>query len=262
MNWTRILVTGLASGLAVGLAELLLRGKTRGAAYWLTVFASITLMNALTQNVILPEIDAWQATLNFPVLAALEKLDPVAAEQVRGFIREASKTGDKSGENKAKIRSAIAAATKKHAFKASDEALVMLFEVILDQADRVKSNPEMCYRLFFPEPSRFVDYSKVFDQTLLNREQKALESVLRTAAENPQRTVPTEADVSDALTTLEKNLTKRRGLKEDDLQLLANPTAPGADRGKVCATFITMFREILSLPKDRGPLLRFMFAES
>lgn len=129
MNWTRILIGGLASGLAIGIVELLFRGKARRGADWVIAFVSIGLMNGLVQNLVLPEIETERAMQHNPALAALEKLEPAAAAEVRGLLKEVSRSRSKSTEKMAHIRTAFMTAMKKHLPKASDDALVTLVQV-------------------------------------------------------------------------------------------------------------------------------------
>ena len=47
----------------------------------------------------------------------------------------------------------------------------------------------------------------------------------------------------------------------NDLQMFTNPTAPDADREKICDMSIDMYTQILTLsPKDAGAILRSMLA--
>lgn len=260
MNWLRIVTVAVASGLAMGLAELLFRGKARRGPYWVTAFGFLSLTNLLTQVVLLPAVESRQAMQSLPVLVALERLDPAAAEQIRGFLQDGLRNRATMAENQARMRSSLTGAVKKYAPKASDEALLMLTEVSLDAGDSLKSNPEICVELFYPSGGRFVDHSKILSKSIADREMKAMETIFRTAAANPQRSVPNESDVAGPMSSVVASLVSR-GFKEDVFAAMQNPRGAKVDREQLCDATIAMFQEILAMPPgDRGAVLRFMFA--
>jgi hypothetical protein len=260
MNWVRIVVVALASGLAMGLVELLFRGRARRGAYWITAVGLLALTNVLMQLVILPEVESRQAMQSLPVLVALERVDPAAAERIRSFLQDGLRNRAQMTESQARMRSALTGAVKKHGPRASDEALLLLTEVSVDAGDSLKSNPEMCVELFYPSGGRFVDYSTILSKSIADREMKAMEAIFRTAAANPQRPVPKESDVAGPISSVVASLVSR-GFKEDVFDAMQNPRGSKVDRGQLCDATIAMFQEILAMPPgDRGAVLRFMVA--
>ena len=90
MDWVSIVVTGIASGLAVALAELMFRGRSRGAAYLVVVLVLVGISNGVARQVVSPLVPGWQADRTFrevPAFAAIERLEPATAAELKKVAR-------------------------------------------------------------------------------------------------------------------------------------------------------------------------------
>jgi hypothetical protein len=254
MNW-RIVIVALAGGLAVAIAELIFRRKPRTVGYWATVVVTTGILNSVATNLILPQVEVYQAVRDTPSIALLEKLDPAAGAEVKRLLAEAVRAG-RADRARAEMRHALATVLIKHTPKAGDAEALALVKVTVDEAEvlRAKSGPAACHAFFFPRPGQFSDYSKIFDKQLLARDLAALEATLRSVIERPQP-VPTEAEVAAPLQSVIARLQKR-GV---DLEVLNND--PRADPSAVCDTTLALYREIFALPvAQQGPLIRYLLS--
>ncbi|MCB5329528.1 hypothetical protein LH411_23050, partial [Yersinia intermedia] len=69
---------------------------------------------------------------------------------------------------------------------------------------------------------------------------------------------PTDQEHESKLKAIVQRMEQQYG---NDLQMFTNPTAPDADREKICDMSIDMYTQILTLsPKDAGAILRSMLA--
>lgn len=120
-------------------------------------------------------------------------------------------------------------------------------------------DPKLCYQYLFPRPGEWVDFSTHLDQASIDAELRALEAVLRTAAERP-RPVPGEAETRRSLETVIRRVSESQG--EAGLRMLGN-VAAATDHAKLCAVVSALYGEILALPPaEQGTTLRYLLASA
>ena len=126
MDWVSIVVTVVASGLAVALAELMFRGKSRGAAYLVVVLVLVGISNGVARQVVSPLVRGWQADKIFrevPAFAAIERLEPAAAAELKKVARSGN-----MAELRLRARQQIVRMLFKYGSRSSDPAIVALFK--------------------------------------------------------------------------------------------------------------------------------------
>jgi len=236
MDWVSIVVTGIASGLAVALAELMFRGKSRGAAYLAVVLVLVGISYGVARQVVSPLVRGWQADKIFrevPAFAAIERLEPAAAAELKKVAR--------SG-NMAELR-----------LRARQQIVRMLFKQLAAQ------DPTLCHEYYHPPSGSSRDFSTYLTKATQEAEIAALADVLSSVASGGQ-SPPDAAVVGPSLLVAFHALEQRHGNTVYALLETAEK-AEGADRAKVCIITTDLYKEIFKLPADQqGPLLRHMLA--
>ena len=133
--------------------------------------------------------------------------------------------------------------------KASDKALINYARLIVEQLRRFKlQGDDLCFRMLVPQTSNGDDVSPHICESTKEREFALLELVLRTY--DAESNVPTEEDVWPELEPIFFKLFDVYG--EADVSAHFDVGTPVSDREKTCDISMSLYSEILKLPKKNA----------
>ena len=177
------------------------------------------------------------------------------AELVEGFVE-----GLSSGQDEASIvinaGLRIAAFVEERMPYASDAAASRFSAAVSAQLRELRAmDPELCYYLLHPDPSSGVIAATRLSEQARDDAKAAMVDVIQSSARD---NAPPEA--IDALPALESVLYPLELKYGADWQQLANATAPGVDKEKICTMTLELFEGILALPDEqKGKVLRYLY---
>lgn len=268
MNWLSIGLAALAGGLAALVAQLLVGNpKQRRASYAVAFIVGFVVLNALSKQFILPELNTRHQSqevearlLVIPVYQAIKQYDPTTYAKVVNELKIGLKKGESESELIGRTRGYIASLVESRLPWASDDAVVSYVGVMIDEIAELNSkSPNLCYQFLFPQYFGHLNGRKYFSPETQQADLSAFADVIRTSAENAQP-VPEESEVLPDLETVMVEFYNSYG---EDALLLDNPLTPGIDRGKVCDAVAALYRHILELPESESArILRYMLSSS
>jgi len=214
-----------------------------------TVRVSNTHKDLSDLEVNLREIPAYKQILQY---------DPVTYQRIQTEIRKSLENGESKSQTLQKIRLIIAELVEKYLPYSSDEALLGYMSIIIQEIEELSGkSPELCFQFLFPEQYGAIDVARYIRPETQKADLDSLSVVIRTGAENPVHI----QDFSGYDALIENIITNLHEMYGDDALLLENPHAPGIDKEKFCRMMVTLYREILKLPKkDSVLVLRRMLA--
>ena len=266
MDWPAIISAAICGAAGAGIAELAVHWfkLKRGLGYTLLLGVIFAGLNGFSRQVILPEVREWQAgrlAERMPIYQAARRLEPGMAAELEKLFASVARGGDGSGQARANLRSTISKLAMKHAPKASDESIVALVTVTVENMETLAAvDPKLCFDYLFPRPGEWHDFSRHLSKGAAEREVAVLGDVLMSAAEHPQ-SAPREKDVLPAFEGVVRRLQRQFG--SETLELLGNAQKYPTEARKICSISMAMYKEILALPKaQQGPALRYLFVAS
>lgn len=263
MDWPAIISAAICGAVAAGVAELIVYQfkLKRGWGYTLLLFVIFSGLNAFSRQVILPEVREWQAARlaeRIPLYQAAKRLEPGIAAELEKLFKSVARTGDASGQARAEIRSIGAKLLVKHASEASDESIVAMVRISVENMETLAAaDPKLCFHYLFPRPGEWHDFSKHLPKSAVEREISAVGDVLMSAAQHPQ-SAPREDDVLPAFEGVAASLERQFGSQA--LELFVHAGEHPKEARKICSISVVLYKEILALPRpQQGPLLRYLF---
>jgi hypothetical protein len=138
---------------------------------------------------------------------------------------------------------------------ASQDSLMNLTRDVLANMKTLSKHEDACFRYLFPQVAGPADMNKYFDQESQERTLVLLADVIRSSAEHPVP-LPPGGQAQEKLAPVINALYTEFGA---DTRMLANVSAPGVDRTKVCTIAIALYDGIMALPPpDAAAALRSM----
>ena len=262
MNWTSILIAGLAGAIAGGLARLLVDPKENKGGYGVAfaiLFAALYLGSRLY---ILPTIEMRKAEAKLqeiPAFKAIKLHDSETYAQIMVEVKSAMKAGSGEARYIAIVREHVTRIVQKRLPKASNEAVVAYIGATMVELDELyKRGDDLCHRFLFPQPGDALDARAYFSQETQDADLAALARVIETSARDPQR-VPEDFEVLPKLQPIFEDLASEYG---SQVALLQRPNGFGVNKRKVCEIASGMYDKILALPvDDSGRILRFLVSQ-
>ncbi|HLI14273.1 MAG TPA: hypothetical protein VKY65_21975 [Alphaproteobacteria bacterium] len=195
-----------------------------------------------------------------PLYAAIRQADPDAYARLRDTVVDARRDGTPKSELDAALRSDVGVIARKYIPIASGDALIEFARVMTLSIDEIGAkSADACFDFLFPRPGGTVaPITQLITPELSRRDDEALGAIIATGAASPQR-VPTKDEVAPALGQVARQLAAKYGnAAVSDLTRLTS-----LDHGKACALTSSLYKEVLSLPRDQAvAVLRFMFAQN
>ena len=223
------------------------------------VFFTITSLYTVRVSNTQENLVALEATLSeIPAYKQILQYDPETYQRIQIEIQKSLEKGESKTQTIQKIRLIIAELVEKYLPYSSDEALLGYMSVIIQEIEELADkSPELCFQFLFPEQYGAIDVTKYIRPETQKADLDSLAVVIRTGAENPVHI----QDFSGYDALIENIITNLHEMYGDDALLLENPHAPGIDKEKFCRMMVTLYREILKLPKkDSVLVLRRMLA--
>jgi hypothetical protein len=270
--WSAV-AAGVSGALAVLLAMATVRDRgERRTAFTLVTVAAFILLNGAARTWVLPEICAWQGRSVVRAflsenrgLALLVRDHPEIGTELETMVGELMREGASADEARAAGvtwgRTHLAPYLGRYGARASDPALSDYLSGLVEILQVVEqSGKTACYGLLFgdsAEAERIVGIDPSREEKLA----RAMSAMVESAVDTPVP-APAPAEQRALMADLVHRLVARHGESiAASLALVANPTAPGVDRERVCFATTEFYREILRSPEpERGKLLRSLFS--
>ncbi len=268
MGWISMAVAAACGALAALLAGALLRGRSQSMAHYAAVWAAFAVVFFVpSQQLITPALqsrydvsrldDSLSRNASF---AAIKKHDPQTYIRITSELSQGLLQGKSHAELIDRVRSEVTTLVQKRLPKASDEAATDYMRVMVQEMGELRRHGgDLCYRFLFAKSAQSLDLRKYVSANTIEADDAALSQVVRSSTLTPQA-VPAQAEVADGLRPVFEVLAARYG---QDLALLQNPLAPGADPDKLCSMSIDMYTVILQRPvAESGRLIRYLMGQT
>ena len=256
MSWG-IMVAAAAGAIAGGLASLV-RGEDKKALRAIVAAIAFVGLNAAGREYVVKPHEADVALLNIDAFRVIKEREPEAYAAIRADILVTIRGGADTTAVQARVHGHIAPLAKKYIPRASDAALRRYITVTVAEIDQLrKRNPALAKSFLFPTPGEFVNIQPYLDDATMKEDVAALGQVIETGAGSQAR--PVDDKRADEL--LQGALARVAAKYGQDFALLAKPSSPNTDAGKVTAIVADLYREILALPApDSAMVLRKMLS--
>ncbi|MDO5686301.1 MAG: hypothetical protein Q4G42_02765 [Neisseria sp.] len=141
---------------------------------------------------------------------------------------------------------ALDASLQKYIVRTSDTALRNYLNALTIQLKTLRAHdPNLCYHILYQPQGRLEEMNKVLQQS--RRQEQAVMSALNQVIldYDPARPLPSEAETQIYLEATFLKISEKYGA---DAGMLANPTAPGTDKAKLCDMSIDLFDTLMAYP--------------
>ncbi|MDR4498899.1 MAG: hypothetical protein MRK02_13430 [Candidatus Scalindua sp.] len=266
MNWMNLGLAIAVGAFATLITHIIVRKpRKRWVCYTIVfisfsgVFFTITCLYTVRESNTQKFFSDVEVTLReMPAYKQISQYDPETYQRIQIEIQKSLEKGENKSQTIQKIRLIIAELVEKYLPYASDEALLVYMSVIIQEIEELAGkSPELCFQFLFPKQYGAIDVTRYIRPETQKADLESLAVVIRTGAENPVHI----QDFSGYDALIENIITNLHEMYGDDALLLENPHAPGIDKEKFCRMMVTLYREILKLPKkDSVLILRRMLA--
>ena len=260
MNWISIIVSAFGGAIAALITSVLVRDRQENKRQFAGVFVVMLLvMLAISREFITPQIQAYFAVRSVdsklsvnPTFAALKKYDPKTYSNILAELKKSISHGQTETEAILSIRNNIEAIVQKRLPIASNESAAAYMQIMVQEMKELdKHGSDTCYKFLFPQAGQAIELNKFIPENIKQADVAALGDVIKTSATSPQ-SVPKEAEISSFMQPVIEELARNYG---QEMAVLQAPTAPGANKAKVCQMTIVLYDRILQLPSDQAGLI-------
>lgn len=266
MDWYSVGLAALSGGLAAFIAALIVGKKPRHKAVFVVLTALLFLaFNWLSKTYILPELNGRKveaevdvAFSSIPAYASIKQHQPDFYQDIVRQVTDAAMQGRKQAELTVLIREKVTQLVEARMPHASDQAIIQYIKVmLLELAELQKQDAAYCFQFLFPEVGGgFLDVNELISVELQEQDLAALDELIKTSITS--RPIPTEEAMMPLVEQVFMELYAQHG---DDVDVIQNPTAPGADQALVCEMTQALYAEVLQLPAEQAAeLMRWMFS--
>ena len=262
MDWLSIGAAALAGALA-GLVAAFVRRKSKlnRTVVALAFVLCFVLFSVLAKEFVVPRVRAWrteQALLDIPVYRLVKEGDPVTYEKLKSSMVISVQRGERREQVVNALRSVFVPTIPKYIPIASDESIVHYMDVLVKEMEMLLAeDASLCYQFLFPQPNVFLDLSRHLSSDLQKADMDALAEVIRSAIKSPQAR-PDGKVGQELLGKVARDMTVEYG---EDVSLLKKAQEPTADKAKVCALTLSLYKKAIALPsQENGVLLRYLLA--
>jgi ATP-dependent protease ClpP protease subunit len=203
-----------------------------------------------------PEV-AEKAFQSVPGFRAFKEVMPDNYHWMMDQFTQTIKAGKSEGEAYRIVREFLSRTVKELLPYASDEALIGLRDLWIEQLKLSKDqDSSICLELFLNgTTSNPQNIGRIFPNWPKNLEMDALDKVVRSAAGKPERPFMKTMAAND-LNTIVATLRQKHG---DNVTMLSDQARMRAESGKACNLLMDLYLETQAIPKVRqGDLLRLM----
>lgn len=201
------------------------------------------------------------ASMDVSLLSALRLNEPDAFEQFVDVFYEGWRRGQPEALVFQQSRGILSSLIAKYAPSASNEALIMLGGVLLDEIDAIRSrDPIACHAFLVPENNLAIDLTQYLDSDLMARDLRASELVISSGMAKHRQT-----HTIDQLEALYTSLMFEISIQHGSSALIKLALLYDEDgklpAAETCDTVFILYKEVMNLPSDdAAALLRDMFS--
>jgi hypothetical protein len=194
-----------------------------------------------------------------PIYAAIEQEDPDVFNKMIKLYSDGAVRGLPEGLVFSKMRGMMAALISKYLPRASDDALIEMVKVVIEEMRVIsKVDPVACHRFINPSPNDSINILSYANRDLLQRDLKASEAVLLSGAKR-QAVIYSEKELEPIFEELLQRILTNHGL---GILTKIGELESGNQIQEACALTQIMYSEILEMPRrDALKLLRYMMLE-
>lgn len=197
-----------------------------------------------------------------PLYTTLANVEPDVFGQMIEIFRNGAIEGQDEVQVLARTRSLVSDLIDKYAPHASNEALLALGGVLVEELEAIGTRDRLaCYTFLFPEQGQFVDIKNYVSSEIQARELDATELIIVTGS------FLDKYDISqDRIELLyEKIFSEIQAQYDSDILegfLMMGADISSLEKDRVCEITYVLYKEILMLPpNDASDLLRDMFSQ-
>ena len=264
VDWIQILNAAICGALAAGIASIFFFGKfqerriPRAIATVLLFFA----LQTLSKLVVLPRIRAAEVDRQLralPFYRDIAESDPQTYEKVRIVIYDSVSKGQGVDAVTNRIAPIVNSTIPKYIGRASDESVEAFIGIAtLDVQELLRMPSDACYHFLFPQEKEAPPVSSYFDKKSLADMLDVLGRIVHSSVHTPQALPDTEK-AQALLVPLIDQLEKEYG---NDLLLINQKPPDIAQRRKVCAMTVSLYKNIGTLPQiDASVLTRYLLTD-
>lgn len=262
MNLTSIVFAGLAGALAGVLARAIANPKENKNAF---VGSFVILFGVLYYASKIYAVPWWEMRsaerelATVPAFKAIKEHDAETYAQLMADVKSAIEDRKSQAEVIKVMRTRMMKIVEERLPIASNEAAMEYIGATMVELDELyKRDDDTCHQFLFPTDGAPLDVQKYISKEAQQSDLRALAQVIESSAKDPQD-VPEESEVMPFLQPVFEQLAASHG---QDIALIQNPTAPGADKRKICSIVSDMYSRVLQLPaEDGGRVLRYMVSQ-
>lgn len=257
MDWLSVLSAALAGALAAAIASLLFlrKLKNRRVSFAVITLLLLFLLQAFSNQVILPRVREWQVDQQLkelPFYRDIAEVDPQTYEKMRIVVSDSVRKGDRADSIASHLSPIVTASLPKYIGTASDDSVIALVDVIVRKVDELRLvHSDACYYLLFPHENGAPPMSSYLDEKSAGEVIETMGRIVHSAVHAPQP-LPDATKAEEFMVPVADRLRNEYG---DDLLLLQKKPSDSLGRQKVCAITVSMYKDVEGLPRSNASLL-------
>lgn len=267
MDWINIAISALIGGTAAALAYLFVRNpREKRWQFALAMILCIIPVKYFVTTYIEPPIHEWyferqleNAVNDLPMVKQIKKIDPKTFQLFKDEVRSVVKQGQTVDEAIQRLSPMLMQIATKYLPLASDDALFRCSQALTQTMEELtEKDPMLTYKWLFPQKYGHVRPDKIVKPETTKALMTAMDEVLLTGSSNPV-IVKDFSLGKERINQIMNKLTEKYGA---DVAVLSDMHAPGVDKAKACQIMISLYHEILKLPKEEGcTVFRCMYSQ-
>ncbi len=190
---------------------------------------------------------------------AVEKAEPEVFSKIADMFTDAAIKGLPEGPVTSKIRGMIATLIEKYLPRASDEALIEMVNVLIEEMRAIrKVDPIACHHFLFPDPDKPISLGLYLNKNLQKRDLKASEMVIISGMkrQNPKLS---EEEMTPLYEEVIQRIVDQYGVEiVEKLEKLESEE----NKNDTCKVVEIMYVKALEMPREKAlKMFRGMFSE-
>ncbi|CCQ73024.1 hypothetical protein [Magnetospira sp. QH-2] len=198
-----------------------------------------------------------KSLLDLPLYVLIKQVDEEAFSAIVDTFAAGMMNGESEKDVLILIKAIVRSVTEKYLYQASDQAIWEGGRYLLNVMSKIDAvDPIACHYYIFPDGEHFTDLRDYLSEEELQRDLEISEMVIASALDLAHAGVG-EDEVLPYLEAVFTKLSERFG---QDFVEKYQQAENGGVVGEGCRLFIELYREVLTLPKDKAvKTLRYMF---
>ena len=262
MNWTSIILSGLAAGLAAAFTQYLRRkGKIGGITSSAIIVIAVVAWGYGYRNYLAPLLEnrsesqfdaAFRSMDSMPTYQVLREQEPALLEKIRTTAKKMQKEGKTEQQIIDYIQPEVLGVQLARLQNATDEHVIAYMRINMEQTAAIqKVSDDDCFRFLFPAVKGGINPMKILPRDFLINRMNIDAAMMRSAYGANRHTV-TDKERQDAQQRIQPvvaGLVKKYG---QDIEIMPDPNK-GIGKEKVACNIVQdLWNNVLTLPQDQA----------